>query len=142
MHPTSPKYLQVTAALIPSGGRFFIAQRPAHKAFGLCWEFPGGKVEPGETLEESLHREIREELGWEIQVGKHLHTVRCSQPALDIDLHAFWCSIAGGNLWLREHVEYRWARIEELNRYRLTEPDRHLVAVIKELPRLLEKSFY
>ena len=133
-------YLQVTAALIPFKGRLFVAQRPPHKKFGLCWEFPGGKVEAGESLENALAREIEEELCWEIQVKELFQTVRYRRSGFGIDLHAFWCSIRGGALKLKEHVTYRWATVEELKQLNLTEPDRHLISLIGELPATVEKA--
>jgi 8-oxo-dGTP diphosphatase len=133
-------YLQVTAALITSGGRIFIAQRPPHKTSGLCWEFPGGKVEPGEQLEEALMREIREELCWDIRVGKLFQTIRHRSNSFGIDLHAFWCSIYGGSLKLREHVACHWARIEELKRFELTEADRQLALLMEQFPGVVSED--
>jgi 8-oxo-dGTP diphosphatase len=128
--------LQVTAALIPEGGRLFIAQRPPHKKFGLMWEFPGGKVEIGETLEESLAREIREELCWDIRVGDFFRQINHETPDLRIDLYAFWCTVRGGTLCLREHAACCWAYPEELRTVGLTLPDLRLLPFIEDLGEL------
>lgn len=127
------KTFRVTAALIPSGGRIFIAQRPPNKKFGLLWEFPGGKVELGESLQASLAREIGEELCWKIRVGELFEHVHFSMEGLSLDLFAFWCTIEGGSLCLREHVAYHWAKLCELNRFNFTLADERLVASLQKL---------
>lgn len=129
-------YPRVTAALITMNDRLFIAQRPPHKRFGLSWEFPGGKVEPGETLEESLAREIHEELCWEIVVKDLFKFIPHRQEEFCIDLYAFWCTIVGGELHLQEHVAYRWVSPGELNAYVFTQADRALSAFLIALPAL------
>lgn len=135
------KPLRVTAALIPSEGRIFIAQRPSHKKFGLLWEFPGGKVEVGETLEESLEREIREELCWKVRVGSLFKKVRYEGDNLRLDLHAFWCTIQGGAFRLREHAAYCWASPGQLKEFHFTEADRELLPLIEGLGALPETPF-
>lgn len=129
-------YLLVTAALIIREDRIFIAQRPPGKAFGLYWEFPGGKAEPGESLEDCLFREIREELSLEIQIGDLFQNVRYRHRNLNIDLYAYWCAISGGELLLREHVACYWASPDELKDYRFTRADQQVVACIERLHRL------
>lgn len=126
----------MTAALIPREGRLFLAQRPANKRFGLLWEFPGGKVEPGESLEASLVREIQEELSWSIQVGALFASIRHQEPGLAIELHAFWCAITSGELTLREHTTYAWVDPKALDRYALTAADRTLATSLAQLPAL------
>ena len=126
--------MKVTAALIPSQGRLFVAQRPPWKRFGLLWEFPGGKVEPGEGLEQSLIREIREELCLDIKV-RGLFRAICQQdlePA--IDLHAYWCEISGGTLCLSEHVAFMWVNVSELKQMNFTKADRLLIPFLENLP--------
>jgi 8-oxo-dGTP diphosphatase len=125
--------LSVAAALIMAEGRLFIAQRPPHKKFGLLWEFPGGKVEPGESLEEALRREICEELCWEVEVGPLFRHVSHHQAELAIDLFAFWCSIKCGTLCLREHVAYTWALPGQLREYPFTSADDKLLLFLETL---------
>lgn len=136
MHLSSSEYIQVTAALIPVRDRLFIAQRPPHKKFGLMWEFPGGKVEHGESLEASLVREIKEELCLEIAVEGLFQHIRCIQQDVKIDLYAFWCAYCSGELCLNDHVAYSWVSIEKLRAFHFTEADRQLILSIEKLERL------
>jgi len=130
-----PHY-RVTAALIPAYGRLFIAQRPSNKRFGLCWEFPGGKVDPHESLEQCLQREMREELNWEVQVGDLFGQICHQQDDYRIDLFAFWTEILGGSLELREHVACEWVALDRLRSYVFTEADRLLISKLEGLPVL------
>ena len=131
-------YPKVTAALIPNRGRLLIAQRPAHKRFGLSWEFPGGKVEPGEGLKESLVREIREELCLEIAVGSLFRLVKYRAGDFGIDLYSYWCSIFQGKLSLQEHIAFEWVFPKDLSRFGLTNADRILVPFLEALSGLPE----
>ncbi|MGA2026926.1 MAG: (deoxy)nucleoside triphosphate pyrophosphohydrolase [Syntrophobacteraceae bacterium] len=124
----------VTAALISSQGRLFVAQRPPWKKFGLLWEFPGGKVEPGEGLEHSLVREIKEELCLNIYVRGLFKKISLQEPDFAIDLHAYWCSICGGTLRLVEHIAFMWANLSELKQIDFTQADRLLIPFLENLP--------
>lgn len=127
--------LQVSAALILRDRRLFLAQRSPQARHAFSWEFPGGKVERGETPELSLIREIREELNWRIQIESLFQVVRerAGDPA--IDLHVFWCRVLGGRLQLREHLQYRWVLPIELDRFALTPADRRLIPFLLEWHR-------
>jgi 8-oxo-dGTP diphosphatase len=140
MNVSESIYYRVTAALITVHGRLFIAQRPPNKKFGLCWEFPGGKVDPDESLEHCLRREIREELNWEIHVGELFEHIRHEQDAFRIDLFAFWSGVSGGQLELREHVACEWVSIPALHRYTFTEADRLLIERLERLSTLPHAS--
>jgi 8-oxo-dGTP diphosphatase len=138
-----PPSLDVTAALIVANGRIFIAQRAPHQRSGLLWEFPGGKVEEGESLERALQREIREELCWGIQVGELFRCVHHVHEHRALHLHAFWCSISEGNLCLKEHIDCHWALPDELNRFEFTSPDEEIISFLAEmssLPDVLKES--
>ena len=102
------KITQVVAALIWDGDTFLACQRPAHKARGLLWEFVGGKVEPGETKEEALIRECREELDIELEVGTVFMEVLHEYPDLTVQLTLFNAVIASGEPKLLEHNALRW----------------------------------
>ena len=108
---------EVVAALIWKGDRFLICQRPAHKARGLLWEFVGGKVEPGETKEEALRRECREELDIDLAVGGVFMDVTHEYPDLTVHLTLFNASVASGEPKLLEHVDLRWITSGEIPDY-------------------------
>ena len=99
---------EVVAALIWDGGRFLICQRPAHKTRGLLWEYVGGKVEPGETKQQALARECREELDIAVSVGEVFMEVTHEYPDMTVHLTLFDCEISGGEMKLLEHNDARW----------------------------------
>lgn len=101
------KRIEVVAAVIADGGRIFATQR-GYGEFKDKWEFPGGKMEPGESPEEALVHEIREELDTEIEVGKLLTTVEYTYPAFHLTMHCYLCSVRSGSLTLKEHEAARW----------------------------------
>lgn len=107
----------VVAALIWQGDRFMICQRPEHKTRGLLWEFVGGKVEPGETMEEALIRECREELDIRVKVGELFIQVDHQYPDLHVCLSVFHAEIAEGTPVLLEHKDLRWIRVSEIGDY-------------------------
>ena len=120
----------VTAALIRDDEKILIAQRGRSQKFGRQWEFPGGKLNKGETPEACLRREIREELNLEIQVDEHFCTVHHHYPDFKIKLMAFWCSIVGGTLELEEHEQVRWVTVPEMKQYSFVEADLNVIAVL------------
>ncbi len=108
---------EVVAALIWEGDRFLIGQRPEHKARGLLWEFVGGKTEPGESKEQALIRECREELDVEIQVGDVFLEVTHEYTDLTVHLTLFHASIVRGIPQKLEHQDLRWITPEEIENY-------------------------
>lgn len=108
---------EVVAALIWEGDRFLIGQRPEHKARGLLWEFVGGKTEPGETKEQALVRECREELDVEIQVGDVFLEVTHEYTDLTVHLTLFHASIVRGIPQKLEHQDLRWITPQEIENY-------------------------
>ncbi len=108
---------EVVAALIRQDEKFMICQRPAHKARGLLWEFAGGKVEPGETREEALRRECREELDIGIAVGEPYMDVVYTYPDMELHLTLFNASITEGTPKLLEHRDLRWITSREIPEY-------------------------
>ena len=102
---------EVVAALIWDGDRFLACQRPAHKARGLLWEFVGGKVEPGETREQALIRECREELDVTVSVGEVFMEVAHAYPDLTVHLTLFHAAIAQGTPKKLEHNDLRWITV-------------------------------
>ncbi len=102
------KTIEVVAAVIRREDGCVLATRcPQHKHNG-GWEFPGGKIEPGESARTAVEREIAEELGLRIQAGALLHTVEWDYPAFHLRMHCYECCIQGGELRLREHTDSRW----------------------------------
>ena len=122
---------QVVAALIWSGDKFMICQRPAHKARGLLWEFAGGKVEPGETKEAALIRECREELAVTVSVGGVFLEVTHSYPDLTIHLTLFHASIAEGTPQKLEHNDIRWITVDEIPQYEFCPADQVILAKLR-----------
>ena len=107
------KTIRVVAAVIRKGNRIFATQR-GYGEFKDGWEFPGGKIEPGETPQEALVREIREELETEIRVGDLIDTIEYDYPAFHLSMDCFWCEIEEGSLELKEHEAARWLDRESL----------------------------
>ena len=120
----------VAAALIWRGDRFLICQRPAHKARGLLWEYVGGKVEPGETRQQALVRECREELSVEVAVGDEFMELIHEYPDLTIRLTLYHAEIESGEPQLLEHADLRWIRPEEMENFDFCPADRDINAAI------------
>lgn len=123
--------IEVVAALIWDGDRFMICQRPACKAQGLLWEFVGGKVETGETKEQALIRECREELAVAVSVGEPFAEVMHRYPDAVVHLTVFLASICGGVPQLLEHNDLRWITPQEIDRYPFCPADRDILLRIR-----------
>ncbi|HWQ51613.1 MAG TPA: (deoxy)nucleoside triphosphate pyrophosphohydrolase [Terriglobales bacterium] len=122
----------VVAALIWEGEKFMICQRPAHKARGLLWEFVGGKVEAGETPQEALVRECREELGVTVTVGELFMTVVHPYPDLAVRLALYNAAIACGTPKKIEHSDIRWITAGETQEYAFCPADREILEALKK----------
>jgi 8-oxo-dGTP diphosphatase len=120
----------VVAALIWDGDRFLICQRPAHKARGLLWEFVGGKVEPGETRQDALIRECREELGIQLSVGEVYMEVDHVYPDITIRLILFHAAIAAGEPQKLEHNDIRWITPAQIPDYDFCPADQDILKKI------------
>ena len=123
---------EVVAALIFQGDRFMICQRPAHKARGLLWEFVGGKVEPGETKQQALIRECREELDVTVSVGELFMELTHVYPDLTVHLSLFRASIAEGVPRLLEHSDLRWITRAEIPDYNFCPADEEILRQLME----------
>ena len=121
------KVIEVVAALIWEGDRFLICQRPAHKARGLLWEFVGGKVEPGESKEQALVRECREELAVTISVGEVFMEVDHDYPDLNVHLTLFNAAIIEGTPQMLEHNDIRWITPEQIPQYEFCPADEEIL---------------
>lgn len=123
---------EVVAALIWQGERFLACQRPPHKARGLLWEFVGGKVEPGETKEQALIRECREELDVTVRVGGIFMELVHEYPDLTVHLTLFHAGIAEGTPKLLEHQALRWLTVEEMDQYPFCPADQAILNRLRE----------
>lgn len=114
---------EVVAALVWDKNKFMICQRPANKARGLLWEFAGGKVEPGETKEQALVRECREELAITLSVGAEFMDVTHEYPDIIVHLTLFNATIAEGTPQKLEHNDIRWIAVDEIPQYEFCPAD-------------------
>ena len=119
--------VRVVAALIRAGDRFLLTQRLEDTHLGGLWEFPGGKVEEGESLETTLRREIQEELGVKVEVGRPYLEQTHQYPDRRVHLHFFECRILEGSPECRQAAALMWARPEEMAGLELPEANRELV---------------
>ena len=115
--------VEVVAALVKRDGRFMICQRPENKSRALLWEFPGGKVEAGETKEAALARECREELSIELEVGKMFADSTFVYPDISVHLSLFEAKIVSGEPKLLEHKDIRWITPEEAHLFEFSPAD-------------------
>ena len=122
---------EVVAALIWDGDRFMICQRPAHKARGLLWEFVGGKLEPGESLEAALVRECREELGVTVRPGEVYMEVLHQYPDLLVRLTVLNATIESGEVQRLEHNDIRWITPQEIPQYPFCPADEDILAKLQ-----------
>ena len=123
----------VVAALIWEGDRFLACQRPAHKARGLLWEFVGGKVEPGESLEDALIRECREELDITVAPRDVFMEVIHEYPDLTVRLNLFNATIAEGTPKALEHHDIRWITVREIDGLEFCPADEEILKKLKEM---------
>jgi 8-oxo-dGTP diphosphatase len=122
--------IRVVGGMIERDGRYLIAQRKPRAIFPLLWEFPGGKVEPGESDEEALARELREKLGIEVAVLERVVHVEHAYEGYDVDFCVYRCRHAGGEV---QHVgvnAHRWVRPQELDDYEFPPADERSLALL------------
>ena len=127
--PNEMKRIEVVAAVLRRDDRIFATQR-GYGEFKDWWEFPGGKMEPGETPETALVREIREELSTEIRIDRPFHTVDWDYPEFHLTLHCFLCSLTSEALHLNEHEAARWLSYPELREVRWLPADEDLLPLL------------
>ena len=127
------KVTEVVAALIWRDKKFMICQRPAHKARGLLWEFVGGKVKLGETKEQALARECKEELNVLLSVGDVFMDVIHEYPDLTVHLTLFNATIAEGEPQMLEHNDIQWITPSEISNYEFCPADEEILARICEV---------
>jgi 8-oxo-dGTP diphosphatase len=123
--------IKVTAAILAKDGRIIIAQRKSKDHLARKWEFPGGKIEPGETPKECLARELNEEFGIEVSVGDFLGSNIYHYDHISIELMAFRAFWVGGEINSTDHKDYKWVTIDELDQFDFAPADRPFVEQLR-----------
>ncbi|MCD8053395.1 MAG: (deoxy)nucleoside triphosphate pyrophosphohydrolase [Lachnospiraceae bacterium] len=125
------KTIKVVAAVIRHENKIFATQR-GYGEFKDGWEFPGGKIEAGETPQEALVREIKEELETVIEAGERIAEIEYDYPSFHLSMDCFWAEVVSGNLVLREHEAARWLSKDELYCVDWLPADRALIGIIEK----------
>jgi len=126
-------HFEVVAAIFIVNNRVFCAQRKDSGEVGRKWEFPGGKIEKGESHQEALAREIQEELSIQIEVSDFVTTIHHQYKSFSITMHAYLGKIVMGKLTLSEHLDFRWLSLEELSSVDWAPADLPIVERVKDL---------
>lgn len=129
------KVIRVVAAVIKAeknGEPIIFATQRGYGEFKDGWEFPGGKIQEGETPQQALKREIMEELDTEIEVGELIHIIEYDYPEFHLSMDCFWCSIVKGDIVLKEHEAARWLTKESLDDVDWLPADKDLIEIIRE----------
>ena len=122
--------IDVVAAVIKKDNQYLIAQRNRNKHFAFHWEFPGGKVDNGETFEIALQREIKEELNIEINIKNKLGEENYQDDKINVKLHYFICSHANGEIVLSEHEDSAWVTKNDFKNYNFAEGDSDIINLL------------
>ncbi len=125
------KTIEVVAAIIKNDNKIFVTRR-GYGEFENMWEFPGGKIEVGETKEEALIREIKEELELDIEIINYLTTVDYDYSNFHLTMHCFICNINGGELHLNAHNSAKWTTLKELDNLNWVPADVLVIEKLKE----------
>ena len=126
------RQIEVVAAIIQRDGAYFATQR-GYGEFEGMWEFPGGKIEPGESSEDALKREIQEELGVDIVIEDLICTTEYDYPSFHLTMYCYLCRVEAGEIELREHKSARWLRPEELGSVEWLPADKDVISRLNNL---------
>ena len=124
------KKINVAAAIITKDNKYFIAKRNKNKHLGGFYEFPGGKQDVNETLQQTVIREIKEELNIHVQVGNKLGEEHYKDDKINVHLHYFFCKIISGDIILNEHEDSAWVSKEEFKNYNFAEGDGDIISLL------------
>jgi 8-oxo-dGTP diphosphatase len=130
---------KVTAGVIEKDGKILIARRKDGKCLGAEWEFPGGKLEPFETLQECLKRELKEELDIETEIGEFICSSNFTCDNKNIELMAYKVAYLSGEVKLTDHDKFCWVSPEELKNYKFVEPD---LLIVEKIILSIHQSFF
>ena len=122
--------INVSAAIITKDNKYFIAKRNKNKHLGGFYEFPGGKQDVNETLQETVIREIKEELDVHVCVGGKLGEEHYKDDKINVHLHYFFCTIISGDIVLKEHEDSAWVTKEEFKNYEFAEGDKDIISLL------------
>jgi 8-oxo-dGTP diphosphatase len=122
--------IDVVAAVIKRNNKYLVTQRNKNKYMSLKWEFPGGKVEKGETLKEALLREIKEELSVEIDINMKITKEKYKDEKINIILHYYFCSLKSGIIKLNEHEDLAWIEKKDFGNYIFVEGDKKILNLL------------
>lgn len=136
--PQKTEEIRAVLAILVDNGRIYIQKRPLGGLWGGLWEFPGGKIEPGETAEEALYREIREELGVEIIIIGREKSIRHAYTRFRVILYPYLCQRKDNAPLTPQAAELRWVLLEELSRFAFPAANRKIIQVLKNDKRFLE----
>ena len=123
--------IDVVAAVIKKDNKYLIAQRNRNKHFAFHWEFPGGKVDNGETFEIALQREIKEELSIDIKILKKVSSQKHKDDKINVNVHYFLCEHSDGKINLFEHEDLKWVTKKELFSYKMAPGDSKIIKYLK-----------
>jgi 8-oxo-dGTP diphosphatase len=128
-----PSKIRVVAAMLEKDGKYLITQRRPSATLPLLWEFPGGRVEEGETDEAALARELKEEMGIDVEVRDRVIHVQHSYPNYDIDFCVYSCKLLAGHIAHHRVHDHRWVAPQDLNQYEFPAADEKTVAQLLDL---------
>lgn len=127
------KYIEVVAAIIHDAEGQILATQRGYGDWKDYWEFPGGKIEPGESAEEALQREIWEELETSIEIECFFHTVEWDYPKFHLTMHCYLCHFENGNLTLKEHEDARWLNKEKMDSVKWLPADKEIIEKLQTI---------